>query len=134
MKQGSIIKAYKIIRKIGAELEIPWDLKRKLADLRRQLQPTWDFQAEAEQTTVEALQAKFKKKPGETLSEAEVNQLQTELNIRLAELAGTDVEIEIQPIRIEMTQKLEKILNKILTGNELIDLDGFIEFEEGENK
>ena len=134
MKQGSIIKAYKIIRKIGAELEIPWDLKRKLADLRRQLQPTWDFPAEAEQTTVEALQAKFKKKTGETLSEAEVNQLQTELNIRLNDLANTDVDIEIQPIRIEMTQKLEKILNKILTGNELIDLDGFIEFEEVEGK
>ena len=134
MKQGSLIKASKIIRKIGAELEIPWDLKRKLADLRRQLQTTWDFQAEAEQTTVEALQARFKKKPGETLSEAEVNQLQTELNLRLAELAGMDVEIEIQPIRIEVTDKLKKTLNKILTGNELIDLDGFVEFEEGDGK
>lgn len=134
MKQGNIIKAYKIIRKIGGELEIPWDLKRKLADLRRQLQTTWDFQAEAEQTTVEALQARFKKKPGETLSEAEVSQLQTELNLRLNDLANMDVDIEIQPIRIEMTQKLEKTLNKILTGNELIDLDGFIEFEEVEGK
>ena len=75
-----------------------------------------------------------KKKPGETLSEAEVNQLQTELNLRLNDLANMDVDIEIQPIRIEMTQKLEKILNKILTGNELIDLDGFIEFEEVEGK
>lgn len=134
MKQGDIIKAYKIIRKIGGELEIPWDLKRKLADLRRQLQPVWDFQSEAEQTTIEALQAKFKKKPGETLGEAEVSQLQTELNSRLNELAGTEVEIEIQPIRIEVTEKMKKILNKILTGNELLDLDRFIEFEEGENK
>ena len=31
-------------------------------------------------------------------------------------------------------QKLEKILNKILTGNELLDLDGFIEFEEADEK
>ena len=134
MKQGNIIKAYKIIRKIGGELEIPWDLKRKLADFRRQLQPTWDFQAESEQATIEALQAKYKKKPGETLSEAEVSQMQADLNARLKELAGMDVDIEIQPIRIRMTQKLEKVLNKILTGNELIDLDGFVEFEEGEEK
>ena len=134
MKQASIIKAYKIIRKIGAELDIPWDLKRKLADFRRQLQPTWDFQAESEQTVIEAVQAKFKKKPGETLSEAEMSQLQTELHRRLKELEETEVDIELQPIRISMTQKLEKVLNKILTGNELLDLDGFIEFEEADEK
>ena len=134
MKQGSIIKAYKVLRKIGSELDIPWDLKRKLADFRRQLQPTWDFQAESEQATIEALQAKYKKKPGETLSEAEVSQLQADLNARLNELAGTDVDIEIQPIQIKLTQKLEKVLNKILTGNELLDLDGFVEFEESEEK
>lgn len=134
MKQASIIKAYKIIRKIGGELDIPWELKRKLADFRRELQPTWDFQEEQEKAVVEGLQAQYKKKPGETLSDAEVKQLQADLHTRLKELEETEVDIELKPIRISMTQKLEKVLNKILTGNELLDLDGFIEFEEADEK
>lgn len=134
MKQGKIIVAYKLIRKLGGELDIPWELKRRLADFRRQLQPTWDFQEEQERAAVEALQARHKKKAGETLSEAEVSQIQNELNKRLNELASINVDIEIQPIRITVSRQLEKVLNKVLTGNELLDLDGFIEFEEGENK
>lgn len=134
MKQGKIIVAYKLIRKLGGELDIPWELKRRLADFRRQLQPTWDFQEEQERAAVEALQARHKKKAGETLSDAEVSQIQNELNKRLNELANMDVDIEIQPIRITVSRQLEKVLNKVLTGNELLDLDGFIEFEEGENK
>lgn len=134
MKQGSIIKAYKVLRKIGGELEIPWDLKRKLADFRRLLQPTWDFQEEQEKAAVEGLQARYKKKPGETFSSEEISKMQAELNLRLNELANMDVDIEIQPIRITVTQKLEKVLNKILTGNEMLDLDGFVDFEEGEGK
>lgn len=134
MKQGKIIVAYKLIRKLGGELDIPWELKRRLADFRRQLQPTWDFQEEQERAAVEALQARHKKKAGETLSDAEISQIQNELNKRLNELASMDVDIEIQPIRITVSRQLEKVLNKVLTGNELLDLDGFIEFEEGENK
>lgn len=135
MKQGDIIKAYKIIRKIGGELDIPWGLKRRLADFRRQLQPTWDFQAEQERATVDSLQERYKKKAGETLTDEEITRMQNDLNARLNELAETDVDIEIEPIRICVTAKLEKVLNKILTGNELIDLDGFVIFEEeGEDK
>lgn len=134
MKQGKIIVAYKLIRKLGGELDIPWELKRRLADFRRQLQPTWDFQEEQERAAVEALQARHKKKAGENLSDAEISQIQNELNKRLNELANMDVDIEIQPIRITVSRQLERVLNKVLTGNELLDLDGFIEFEEGENK
>lgn len=134
MKQGSIIKAYKVLRKIGSELDIPWELKRKLADFRRQLQPTWDFQEEQEKAAVEGLQALHKKKSGETFSEEEVTTMQAELNLRLNDLAKMEVDIEIQPIRIEITDKLKKVLNKLLTGNEMLDLDGFVEFEEGESK
>ena len=134
MKQGDIIKAYKVLRTIGAELDIPWELKRAVADLRRQLQPTWDFQAEQEQATVEGLQARYKKKPGETLSDEEINEMQAELRRRLAELRNLDVDITIEPFRITVTDKLKKTLNKILTGNDQLDLDGFVEFEEVESK
>ena len=92
MKQGSIIKAYKLIQKLGAELDLPWELKRKLANFRRQMQPTWDFQIEQEQATTESLTAKYKKKPGETLTSEEIAQLQTELRSKLSELARTEVE------------------------------------------
>lgn len=134
MKQGDIIKAYKLIRKLGAELELPWELKRKLADFRRQMQPTWDFQAEQEQATTENLTAKYKRKPGEMLTNEEITQLQEELNRKLNELARTEVDIDIQPIRIAVDGKLKKVLNKVLAGNDILDLDGFIEFEEAEGK
>lgn len=134
MKQGNIIKAYKALRKIGGELDIPWGLKRRLADFRRLLQPTWDFQAEAEQATIEAIQAKYKKKAGELLTDDEINRMEKELNKKLHELQETEVEIEITPIKIAVTPKLEKVLNKVLTANELLDLDGFVNFEEDENK
>ena len=132
MKQGSIIKAYKLIRKLGGELDIPWELKRKLADFRRQMQPTWDFQAEQEQATAEHLTEKYKKKPGETLTDEEIVRLQAELKAKMKELAQTEVDLELEPIRIKVDGKMKKILNKIYTGNELTDLDGFIEFEEAE--
>ena len=134
MKQGSIIKAYKLIQKLGAELDLPWELKRKLANFRRQMQPTWDFQIEQEQATTESLTAKYKKKPGETLTSEEIAQLQTELRSKLSELARTEVDIDIQPARITVDAKVKKVLNKVLTGNDFVDLDGFIEFEEAEGK
>lgn len=134
MKQGSIIKAYKVLRKIGAELEIPWELKLAVANRRRLMQPTWDFQAEQEQAIVEGLQARYRKKAGETLSDGEINEMQAELNRRLDELKNLDVDITIEPYRIRMTDKLRKTMSKILTSNDMLDLDGFVEFEEVEGK
>lgn len=123
MKQFQIIKACKAIDKI-LRLDIPFPVKNRIYKLRRTFQAEWEFQVEQEQLLVDSLKRKKDENGKEYLPESEINRF----NQKAAEIGNMAVNVDYEPVRIEVSKVMEKPLS-VLDDDDFRSLDGFIEFE-----
>lgn len=120
MKQGKIIAAFRTINRLAGE-QLPLPYAYGIWKMREKLTTQWKFQAEQERKLMDELHGTPKEDgtvlfptPNET----------KEFVDRMQELADMDVDIEIEPVKIDMAKA-----NMEISGEEIGKLDGFVIFE-----
>lgn len=97
MKQGAIVKAYKVLNKIGQQ-DLPIRLAYDLFRVKKALQPQWDFQLAEEEKAISGAREEANGDIAfDTPEAAEA------CRGRLAELAEIDVEdLKVTPVQIPL--------------------------------
>ena len=96
MKQGAIVKAYKVLNKIGQQ-DLPIRLAYDLFRVKKALQPQWDFQLAEEEKAISGAREEANGDIAfDTPEAAEA------CRGRLAELAGIDVDLKVTPAQIPL--------------------------------
>lgn len=115
-----IIPAYKALLTLEEQM-LPLKLSYNIFKLKKQLQPAWDFQRERENEILqqfppqEFTNGNFKFK---TVKQAKG------FKAKMDELAEMDFELEVKPMKLQLTEMLE------ITPKDIEALDEFVIFEE----
>lgn len=121
MKQVKIINAYRTLMNMAGET-FPLPVAYKLYKLRKALEPQYDFQTEQERAAVEEFNGHFDDETKKIVFESvEVGE---KFIKKLEELANMEVELEFEPVTINMND-----IRMEITPNDIEKLDGFIIFE-----
>ena len=117
MKQGRIAMAYKTIISLYKKPGLPFRICNQLFMLKKVLEPFYEFQADMEGKVIEE-------------SGQEINRFEMTPEIRKAfeQIQAEEVEIEIEPLEIPLTDDLAEKMG--ITGEMIDQLDGFIKFTE----
>ena len=116
MKQGKIVAAYKTLMRLNKVPGLPFSLCNKLFMKKRELEPYFQSQREQENVLIEA----SGQKPDEGYD------LTPEIKREIRKIAETDVDYEVNPVEISLTDEQCEKLG--LTGEIMEILDGFIKF------
>ena len=121
MNQGSIISAYKSLKKLAAQ-ELPIVYACRIHRLMVSLRPAYDFQVEEEEKLLRKMNPSVLGDGNLQFSTVEDAQ---EFKARMKEITDMEVDdIEVKPITIPI------MTNANLTANDIDALDGFVEFVE----
>lgn len=120
MKQFTIIRAYKALKKLG-EQELPIKTACKVHRLMVSLRPVWEFQVQEEEKIISRLQPGMN---GGDLQFKTPEEAQ-EFRDRLRELNEMEVDdLAFTPVSVPVPE------DALLTANDIDALDGFISFVE----
>lgn len=127
MTQGKITVAFKTVSELYKVKGVPYIVSKRLYDLKRKLQPHFEFQKEKELDLLEEWDAI---NPDGTLriTSENVNQI----NAKLAEIQNMEVDWQEPPVSILLNDDLAEKLG--ITGEILENLEGFVNFEEMEGE
>lgn len=117
MKQATIIKAYRAINKLGQQ-DLPIKLAFDLFQIKRALQPHWDFQLDEENKLTAS--AKVNADGSVTFDSPEAAEA---FRQKLKELSDIDVDLKITPARIPLS-----IPGLTLSMDDIDALDCFVQF------
>lgn len=125
MTQGEITVAFKTVSELYKAKGVPYMVSKRLYDLKRRLQPHFEFQREKELDLLEEWDAI---NPDGTLriTSENVNQINAKLN----EIQNMEVDWQEPPVSILLNDDLAEKLG--ITGEILEKLEGFVDFEEME--
>ena len=125
MTQGKITVAFKTVSELYKAKGVPYMVSKRLYNLKRKLQPHFEFQQEKELDLLEEWDAI---NPDGTLriTSENVNQI----NAKLAEIQNMEVDWQEPPVSILLNDDLAEKLG--ITGEILEKLEGFVDFEEME--
>lgn len=123
MTQGEITVAFKTVSELYKAKGVPYMVSKRLYDLKRKLQPHFEFQKEKELDLLEEWDAI---NPDGTLriTSENVNQINAKLN----EIQKMEVDWQEPPVSILLNDDLAEKLG--ITGEILEKLEGFVDFEE----
>lgn len=118
MKQEKIFVAYKLLERLNKVPGLPFGICSKLYMLKKNLAPYYEAQQEKQMVLFEAV----------GIDENGQVEITKELKKSLADILKTEVDCEVQPVKIELTQDMADKLG--LTGEIIEQLEGFVEFVE----
>lgn len=127
MTQGKITVAFKTVSELYKAKGVPYMISKRLYNLKRKLQPHFEFQQEKELDLLEEWDAI---NPDGTLriTSENVNQINAKLN----EIQNMEVDWQEPPVSILLNDDLAEKLG--ITGEVLEKLEGFVDFEEMEGE
>ena len=124
MRQGKINVAFGVICNLYKIKGLKYSLSNKLFQMKRELQPFIEHYHEKE---VEILEEWDALTPGGAVRTDMPVEDVTKINAALDAIRAADVDYDIEPITIKLTDKLTDLLG--ITGEVIEQLDGFVRFE-----
>ena len=124
MKQGKINVAFRVLCDLYRIKGLPFGLSSMLFNQKRNLQPFVEHYNEAEAEVLEKWDAIT---PAGTVRTDMPMADVAKINKELDEIRATDVECNVKPITVVLTDELTEKLG--ITGEIIEQLDGFVVFE-----
>lgn len=127
MKQGAIVKAYKVIEKIAVQ-DTSLSVARNAFKMQNALKEAWEFQIAQEdkifkkhpKLNPQTMQIHFENDEEKAEAVKEVNEVQEEF----AELADMEQDVQITPFSISESENIR------LSAEDIRNLQGFVEITE----
>ena len=123
MKQGKIMAAYDMLKKKYRIEGVPFGVSDILFRTKKKLEPYIEHESEQEMMLVERLSSGMNPDGSYQMTEEQKTEFMQELN----RIQNTDVDFDLQPATIQLTDDLVIILG--FCGEVMDVLDGIIHFE-----
>lgn len=128
MKQGKITSAFNTLTKMYRTKGLPFGISSILFNMKRQLEPYRDHQAEQEELLAEKYSGGEMDENGGYKMDGVARTLFAK---DLIAMQNTEVECDVKPVTIDLNDELCEKMG--ITGETIDMLEGFIEFKMGDD-